>query len=87
MLQFSTNDFNYDKEDNIFTQESSALELPAREWNSMRRTPVENTVELFNPKTKKTRQFHFTQADMYDDEVMGWNYVSFDGINLLLIND
>ena len=87
MLQFSTKDFDYNKKDNIFVQESSMLELSARNWNGGRLRPVEPLIELSNPKTRDSRQFKFTYADIHDGEAMGWNYESKDGIKLLIIND
>lgn len=88
MIEFSTDMFHYDKKDNMFSQESSSLELHPREWNSLRRIPVERTIKLRNPKTQNSEVFFFTEADMGpENEAYGWNYKSESGINLLIIND
>jgi len=88
MLEFSTDAFSYHKEDKIFISESSMLDLPAREWNSMRRVPVERTVKLINYKTGNSMVFTWYHSDMdAENEVHGWNYKSEEGINLLIIND
>ena len=87
MLLFTTDLFSYDKDAKSFVAESSELDLPAEDWNSLRHTPVEVYVELTNPKTNDSRQFKFSHADMSGDEAMGWNYESKDGLHLLIIND
>ena len=88
MLTFSTDVFHYDKEDKIFIQESSSLDLSPEYWNSMMRVPFEQTVELQNPKTGNSMKFEWYHSDMdCENEVHGWNYKSKEGINLLIIND
>ena len=88
MLQFSTDEFTYYKDIQIFVQESSMLELKPQFWNSLRREPVQTEIMLINPKTDRRSIFHFTTADMSpENEVGGWNYKNKNGINLLIIND
>lgn len=88
MLQFSTDDFEYYKDTKSFVQESSTLELPAREWNSTRKVPNETEIMLTNPKTGRSSIFHFTEADMDpENEVGGWNYKDKMNVHLLIIND
>lgn len=93
MLLFTTDLFSYDKDAKSFVAESSELDLPAEDWNSLRHTPVEVYVELTNPKTNDSRQFKFSHADLNnspdfpDVEAIGWNYFSKDGLHLLIIND
>jgi hypothetical protein len=88
MLKFTTNDFDYQKDTKTFCNESSTLDLPARNWNGYTKTPIEKVVEITNPKTGVAVIFNFTHADITrDDEVAGWNYESRTGINLLIIND
>ncbi len=80
--------FSYDKDNRCFVVESSMLDLPAREWNSLRRTPVDTEVMLTNPKTGRSSIFHFTRPDMApENEVAGWNFQDKNNINLLIIND
>lgn len=87
MLIFSTDMFHYDKEDTIFTQEASSLGLPAREWNSLRRVPVETKIKLQNNKSGEM-VFDWYHSDMdAENEVHGWNYKSKNGIQVLIIND
>ena len=88
MLNFTTDQFYFDKEDRQFSQESSSLGLSARNWNSYRRVPVEQIIDVLNPDTKRTMRFKFEYSDMGpENEVAGWNYESVVGVKLLIIND
>ena len=87
MLRFTTDMFDYDKKDKTFSQESSTLDLSARDWNSLSKLPEEHCIEILNMDSGGSRRFHFTHVDISHGEVYGWNYESKDGIKLLIIND
>lgn len=88
MLVFSIDPFSYDKEDKIFVAEASTLDLPARDWNSMKRIPDELAIKLQNNDTGGEMVFNWYHSDMdCENEVHGWNYKSSTGIQLLIIND
>ncbi len=87
MLQFTTDQFTYDGKNRIFVAESSDLDLNRRYWNSLREIPVETSIELTNPKTKRSEIFTYHHSDVLGDETYGWNYKASDNLKLLIIND
>ena len=90
MLNFLINDFSYQRENKVFIQEASMLDLSARYWNSGVTEPIETEITLYNPDTKTDKVFHFDTLDWMDsnhEEVGGWQYKSNDGLILIIIND
>lgn len=80
--------FYYDKKGKVFIQESSSLDLPAREWNSLRRVPVETQIKLQNNNSGGEMTFDWYLSDMdAENEVHEWKYRSKKGIEVLIIND
>ena len=83
-MKFSTKLFGFDKQGNRFCQERSTIEATLD-----RKINIDPIIILENPKTMNTREFKFTKCDMdgSHEDIYGWNFISNDGIELLIIND
>jgi len=89
MLNLTTDQLHFDKENRQFSQEASSLGLSARNWNCYKTVPAETMIDVFNPLTKRTMRFNFSYVDTTPafGDVAGWNYESIIGTKLLIIND
>ena len=84
MAQFPTfkiTSFSWNKDTKTLSAEASELG-----WNPTKREIYEG-VGIVNDKTSGYRKFRFTNVDTDGEDIFGWNFVSPDGIKLLIIND
>jgi len=87
MLELSTDILYYTADEKLFSQYSSDLNLSSEYWNSCYSIPHEKVIKITNPETGKSQVFEWVKTDFSDNEAMGWNYASKQGIKLLIIND
>ena len=80
MANLNTNQFTFNKKSNCFSAYISDL----KNINPY----LDKTIILTNPKTSKSAEFKFVEADMdgSKEDTYGWNYSSKE-LRLLIIND
>ena len=81
-MKYSTDLFNYHKDDKTFTQEASTLRLPPYQYP--------NRITLQNPKTLGICIFQIENVKMDDGDIISWDYCSIAGasnIKLRIWND
>jgi hypothetical protein len=82
MAQFTTfkiTRFSWNKDTKTLSAEASELRFHPQN--------IYGGVGIVNEKTGGYRKFRFTNVDTDGEDIFGWNFVSPDGIKLLIIND